>query len=154
MMKKLALISASILIFASAAHADFVAHIESLGAADACSQAVGHWSGGGPVETKNHLIKCSYHAEVDIANAAQANALTVHVDLRRDGGSDLCPSHETEDLPGTCSNGSLILKTNDADLQGSLNGAGQAVISGTVSFMVDVIGKVTVLVKELKLNKQ
>ncbi len=154
-MRKLVLISISVLIFANVAHADFFANLQSSNDADPCSPAIGHWSGGGPVETKNHLVKCNYHGEVDIVNAAQPGAVKVHVDLRRDGGSELCPSHETEDLPGVCSNGNLILKTNDADFQGSLNSAGtQAVITGSVSFVVDIIGKVTVLVKELKLNKQ
>ena len=151
-MKKLAgFVIVSVLTAANVAYADFFA---SLGGADACSQAVGHWSGGGPVETKNGLLKCNYHGEVDITNGVQTNTLKVHVDLRRDGGSDLCPSHETIDLPGTCSNGNLILKTDDADLRGNLNSTGQAIINGTVNFVVDVIGKVTVLVKEMKLNKQ
>ncbi len=156
-MKKIALISASILIVANVAYADFVANIQSLKTLkgeDACDVVAGHWIGGGSITAqKNKDFTCNYGGFVDIANIPQSKTLKVHIDLSFKSGSYFCPPTEAIDLPGTCSNGKIVLKTENADLGGNINSAGNHVdINGTVA-VAGPFNKTVFDVKDMKLDK-
>jgi hypothetical protein len=118
---------------------------------DACGQITGQWQGGGTV--KKWPLTCHYSGVADVKMASLTN-FVMDVDLHRDGGSNLCPSNETITLPGTCENGAVSFNTDDANLHGSMNDAGNAVdLSGTVTFSVSG-SRVTADVDDMHLDKK
>ena len=155
-MKMKGLVLASIInlaVLMPQVHADMVFHADP----NVCSKLPGHWGGDGKVSALGGFVTCKYHGEADISSFGDSSTYNLHIVLNRTSG--ICPSSETLDLQETCSNGTIIIKTDAAHLTGALNSDGTAVtnMNGTVDFPVVIAGKtqtITAAISDMNLNKK
>ncbi len=132
------LIPAGLFLLATEAEANITMQTSS---PTACEHIAGHWVGTGTVSAVIIVkINCKYHGEGEIS---MIDDHTFNMSMALSKESGICPDHESFQLRGTCQNGSITLKTEDADLVGSLNEQGTA---------ADAHGTVVVRIGDKKVN--
>ncbi|MDR3491945.1 MAG: hypothetical protein P4M12_07895 [Gammaproteobacteria bacterium] len=138
---------ASALFLATSAQANVMVTLPGNG--DVCSNLAGTWAGGGKVTAG--IIQCHYHGTATVVKTGDNN-YSVDVELKKDDG--ICPENESMQLPGTCSNGVVVLQTPDANLQGSMGSTGTTMdLTGDVMFTV-FGSRVKADVTDMHLQKQ
>lgn len=127
----------SILLIAltSSAYASFSFH------ANSCNDISGDWAGSG--EATNWLIDCNYHGTGQIGAVDENGNFILYVNVDKDQGSFVCPSHREETLKGTCHNGNIVIDTNHGNLTGTVtHNYGEA--NGTISIAPGVSADVVI----------
>jgi hypothetical protein len=148
-LKKLILLSSCLI--ATAANASVSIHAPMNLGVDFCANLSGTWLGGGTIETD--WAACHYKGTAIVSqDAVQATTYNITMDLYRDAG--ICPQHETFELPATCTNNTLTVATDNADMTGNVNSTGTgASLNGTI-FVVIGDNRVEARVKDVMLQKQ
>lgn len=128
----------------------------TFGGEETCNSLAGNWEGKGTViayldKDKKIKITCEYNGKM-VATSTGPGAYNLHADLSETKG--ICPKSESFDIGGTCENGKITLKTDNADLSGDLSADGKsATMSGSVS--VDVAGKkINADIRDLSIHKK
>lgn len=139
------------LVWTQSTYANIVVQPQGVATTDICSALPGTWTGQGTV--KAGIVSCHYHGTAHIINATNKAGIELKADLYKDSGA-FCPDKDSITLPGTCENGAIILASDDANLNGNIDGDGKAAhLNGEVSF--SVLGKrVTAKVDDLEMQKQ
>jgi hypothetical protein len=120
---------------------------------DFCKSLTGAWNGGGDVEAG--YVSCTYQGSAIVVPGYSASTpLSISLDMYLKDGPELCPEHETLELPATCDNNALTVDSDNADMSGSVDSTGKTVnMQGTV--FVDVGGRrVEAEIKNVRLVKQ
>jgi len=139
---------AGAIFLASGAQANII--VKASSNADTCANLAGLWTGGGKVSAS--FIECHYHGTVNATHTAGDHNYNMSVDLHKDDG--ICPDEEKLELPASCNNGVIVLRTDDANLDGSMNAAGNTIdLSGNVTFTV-LGSRVKANVSNMRIQKQ
>jgi len=96
-----------------------------------CAQLAGKWNGKG--HASNWMVDCNYHG-IAIITMADETHFFFDVNVDKDSGSFVCPSHKEERLLGSCKNGNIDILTNYGTLTGSV-GQNQAHASGRLNLL-------------------
>ena len=141
----------------STANADVLFQMSAVPGQDICENLTGPWAGGGTMTAKviGINIKCDYYGNATVTKPS-TDSYVVDVVFDLQSGSAVCPGQQAYTLPGTCDSqtGAIVLKTNDVQLHGNIDSAGnQATLQGTVK--INIMNRsVTGNVNNLVLNKQ
>lgn len=136
--KKLILSAMISSLFAGLAHANIsVSYPVSFNPSeDVCSHLSGRWNGEGDISADLvfSTMHCHYIGTVDVSPSNDKFNLHVAVSSHSPWP---CPGSETLDLPATCKNGNVVIKSNKANLHGQMNQPGNAAdLTGTINFTV------------------
>lgn len=107
-------LSALTISFASVSFANFNFTL----APNGCSEISGNWAGTG--EATNWAVDCVYQGTGVISAVDNIGQFTLDVDVTKNSGSFLCPSHEVQHLTGICVGGKVTIDTGYGDLTGNV----------------------------------
>jgi len=112
------------------AHADYVLHSSE---ANACMHLPGHWTGLGSASSWM-VGTCVYRGVGTVSPISNNGVFTIEVTADKESGSFICPSHATEKLSGTCTNGLVTISTEYGSIGGHFSeNSGSAKGTVTVS---------------------
>ncbi|MDR3477078.1 MAG: hypothetical protein P4M14_03515 [Gammaproteobacteria bacterium] len=144
----------SMALFANSAWANITAQSLSLSTHDVCTKIEGLWAGSGTIKANIGPIPltCHYAGSGNLSSNAMPNTFVMNILIRVESG--LCPDNMRFILPGNCHDGIVDIKTERANLTGTIApDADAAEISGTV--LIPIMGRdVTATVEEMHLQKQ
>jgi hypothetical protein len=113
------------------AQADILVTSSTFKNEDLCQQIEGLWAGKGVVSWG---LSCTYKGTVNITKK-YSDEFNMQVDLHKESGSFFCPEKESLPLEGSCKNGTIVIKTSMADLNGGLSDGGRkANVKGTIKY--------------------
>jgi hypothetical protein len=144
----------SLALLANTAYANIIAQSLSLSSHDVCTKIEGLWTGNGTIKANIGLIPvtCRYSGSGNLSAGAAPNTFIMNILLHVESG--MCPDNVRFILPGNCHDGIVDLKTDRANLTGTIDPDGNSAdISGTVS--IPIMGRdVTANVENMHLQKQ
>jgi hypothetical protein len=134
------------------ASANIIIHAPANMATDACSAALGTWSGGGTIESG--ALNCHYRGNAIVTPAPANNTYnySIAMDFTRDAG--MCPEKASATVAATCTNNVMTITTDNAALFGAINASGTAVdVTGTV--FIDLGGnRMEATIRDMHMQKQ
>lgn len=150
MYKQILSAAVGIFVLSGLAQADIrvTSHNHSLKAGgDPCGQFDGTWNGEGYISASlpwylGGDLSCHYNqgssGGVTVTDGSSSGSYNVHVDITKAAGSDMrCPGSETIDLPATCSNGTINVASDKAQLNGTMSSdSHSADLTGVLHFSV------------------